>query len=244
MSNTSTTTTQKVYNKPTKVGSSGNDIIKGTRGNEKIYGKAGDDWLYGRPGHDHLFGGSGNDTLEGGIGHDRLNGGPGIDILTGGGGKDTFILAVNHDHRLEDEYDILTDFNSAKDRIVLINGEVRMILSEPGQGWTEDVVVVSGSEAAAISEGLIVYDELSGDMFINENGVESGFGGSGGLFATIIMPVSVGPASNQAPGSAEQGVLLASEGVSFPDGNLVPANTVFGDVVTNTGDFVELPNII
>lgn len=105
MSNTSTTTrVGRVYNKPTKVGSSGDDIIKGTRGNEKIYGKAGDDWLYGRPGNDHLFGGSGDDILEGGIGRDILNGGPGIDILTGGGGKDTFILAVNHDHRLEDEH--------------------------------------------------------------------------------------------------------------------------------------------
>ncbi len=239
MSNTSTTTTQKVYNKPTKVGTNGNDNIKGSRGNEKIFGKSGDDWLLGRPGHDHLFGGTGNDILEGGIGRDRLNGGPGIDILTGGGGKDTFILAVNHDHRLEDEYDIITDFNSAKDRIVLINGDARYILSEPGQGFTEDVVVVRGSEEAAISEGLIVYDELLGDMFINENGVESGFGGSGGLFATIILPVSVGPASNQAPGSAESSVLL----VSFPDDNLVPANSVFGDVGTHTGELVDLENI-
>jgi len=69
-------------------GTSGKDVIVGLGGNDRLSGLAGNDLICGRAGKDTLKGGKGNDKLYGEAGKDTLKGGPGKDVLKGGAGKD------------------------------------------------------------------------------------------------------------------------------------------------------------
>ncbi len=70
------------------IGLGGGDTICGGAGNDKLVGNAGNDKLIGQAGRDRLFGGSGIDRLFGGPQNDFLAGQAGPDILGGGGGSD------------------------------------------------------------------------------------------------------------------------------------------------------------
>jgi Ca2+-binding RTX toxin-like protein len=81
----------------TIVGTTGNDVLRGTpgrdvfvalAGNDVVKGLGGGDLFCGGPGVDRLRGGAGNDTLNGNSGPDRLAGGPGSDTLAGNAGDD------------------------------------------------------------------------------------------------------------------------------------------------------------
>jgi len=61
------------------IGTSGQDILKGTEAAEWIEGLAGNDFLDGRDGNDTLIGGEGDDGLDGGVGADQMTGGTGDD---------------------------------------------------------------------------------------------------------------------------------------------------------------------
>ncbi|WP_167853587.1 calcium-binding protein [Roseovarius aestuariivivens] len=61
------------------LGTSGNDVLKGS-----VIAEA----LLGLNGNDSLLGFAGNDTLNGGEGDDTIDGGPGADLLIGGPGSD------------------------------------------------------------------------------------------------------------------------------------------------------------
>jgi hypothetical protein len=63
----------------TRVGTVGNDEIRGTRRRDVLCGRDGDDTLRGLGGDDILYGDRGADLLIGGPGKDRLFGGPGRD---------------------------------------------------------------------------------------------------------------------------------------------------------------------
>ncbi|WP_343232758.1 calcium-binding protein [Xylella fastidiosa] len=65
----------------TTLGTSGNDILKGTDVRDSLFGGDGDDTLYGGGGNDLLLGGDGDDVLDGGMGSNRLEGGAGNDVL-------------------------------------------------------------------------------------------------------------------------------------------------------------------
>jgi Ca2+-binding RTX toxin-like protein len=71
-----------------RVGTAGNDKLKGTKKKDGILGLGGNDKLSGKKGKDGLCGGKGRDKLKGGPGQDKLKGGPGQDKLNGGPGKD------------------------------------------------------------------------------------------------------------------------------------------------------------
>ena len=72
-----------------RVGTRGNDVLRGKRGDDTLEGRRGDDELYGDWGNDTLDGGQGNDMLDGGWGDDELDGGRGDDELYGDWGNDT-----------------------------------------------------------------------------------------------------------------------------------------------------------
>jgi Ca2+-binding RTX toxin-like protein len=81
----------------TKIGTEGNDVIRGTRradvivtlaGNDRVRGGGGKDKICLGAGNDRGFGGPGNDKLSGGKGRDRLFGQGGNDLLNGGPGRD------------------------------------------------------------------------------------------------------------------------------------------------------------
>ena len=74
--------------------------------------------IWGNDGVNALHGGAGNatDALFGFGGNDRLDGGGGLDLLVGGTGQDSFVFANALDGA---EADIVADFNSADDTILL-----------------------------------------------------------------------------------------------------------------------------
>jgi len=103
------------------VGSSFSDGLFADDSGMVLDGGAGDDLLVGGAGLDVLTGGSGNDTLEGGLG---------LDVLTGGAGADFFNFSR------EDGPDLVTDFVSGVDKIVLDDTFSRAPLGTDGELWT------------------------------------------------------------------------------------------------------------
>lgn len=71
----------------TRIGTAGNDTIRGTDGTDVIHGGGGNDVIDGLGGDDFLCGGDGRDQLNGGSGDDFLDGGPGSDRCRGGTGR-------------------------------------------------------------------------------------------------------------------------------------------------------------
>jgi hypothetical protein len=70
------------------IGSSGDDVLKGTAEPDVVCGFGGNDVLMGFGSADVLLGGGGKDELRGHRGSDRLRGQGGRDELRGGGGPD------------------------------------------------------------------------------------------------------------------------------------------------------------
>ena len=144
--------------------------------------------LIGSRGHDILLGGSGNDLLEGRLGRDRLNGNAGNDTLVGGVGIDTFIFNTNEEFAREDlGTDVITDFNKTHgDQILLDKRTFNAITSDKGDGFSvgSEFEVVDSDAAAAVSDAVVVYNQVNGNLFYNPNGSNNGLG-SGGLFATL-----------------------------------------------------------
>ncbi|MEG3861358.1 DUF192 domain-containing protein [Microcoleus sp. herbarium12] len=118
-------------NSDTLRGLAGNDTIQGLAGNDLIFGDRDNDLLAGNEGADTLSGGQGSDTIYGGEGDDWINGdrgndlligGEGKDILTGGAGDDLFVLEGTWAASNVAQADIITDFGSGNDKIVLTDG--------------------------------------------------------------------------------------------------------------------------
>lgn len=72
----------------TKLGTSGDDTLKGTADQDVLVGLAGDDELVGLGANDILCGGPGSDTMIGGAGNDIMLGGGGSDAMDGQVGDD------------------------------------------------------------------------------------------------------------------------------------------------------------
>ena len=74
--------------KATIVGTSGDDVLRGTPQRDVIWGGPGNDVIYGGLGNDVICGGAGDDLIHGGRGNDLLDGGPGTDRVFGDLGDD------------------------------------------------------------------------------------------------------------------------------------------------------------
>lgn len=85
------------------IGTSHNDIFKGSQFNDAFNGGDGVDTIDGNGGNDRLFGGKGDDIIDGGDGDDFIDGGKGNDLLHGGRGDDIFV------HRQGDGNDSITE---------------------------------------------------------------------------------------------------------------------------------------
>ncbi|TAD88968.1 MAG: hypothetical protein EAZ99_11820 [Alphaproteobacteria bacterium] len=68
---------------------------------------------------DYLVGEAGNDTILGGGGNDTLIGGSGADQLSGGAGADVFIYRSATVSNIPNQIDVISDFDSASDQILL-----------------------------------------------------------------------------------------------------------------------------
>ena len=166
----------------TLVGGLGGDRLLGEDGNDRIEGGLDADLLFGGAGKDLLDGGDGDDRLEGQDGDDELAGGNGADTLVGGNGADTLV-----GHNGTDEmygganadlfvfnkaaqspagatHDVIGDFVSGEDRIVLSDLDADTALA-----GRQALVFSSGTARAhsvwtALSdEGLLLRADVNGD---------------------------------------------------------------------------------
>ncbi|WP_293124628.1 DUF192 domain-containing protein [Microcoleus sp. bin38.metabat.b11b12b14.051] len=103
-------------------GLAGNDLIFGDRDNDLLAGNEGADTLSGGQGSDTIYGGEGDDWINGDRGNDLLIGGEGKDILTGGAGDDLFVVESTRAASTVAQADVITDFGSGNDKIVLTDG--------------------------------------------------------------------------------------------------------------------------
>ncbi|MGB3199920.1 MAG: hypothetical protein WBA99_03405, partial [Nodosilinea sp.] len=141
------------------------DTIFGDAGNNYLDGGAGNDTLQGFDGNDTLLGGLGNDVMDGGSGNDTLIGGAGIDTLTGGSGRDRFTFTSP-----QDGVDVITDFTTAEDLIVLSAAGFGGQLVANGTLAADALHL--GSSATA-SGHRVIYDGSSGALFFDPDGTGS-----------------------------------------------------------------------
>ncbi|QHG18893.1 choice-of-anchor D domain-containing protein [Nostoc sp. ATCC 53789] len=143
------------------------------------------DVINGQGGNDTINGNSGNDLLRGGAGDDLLIGGIGNDILIGGSGADAFVYNTNAAFTSATVgIDTIADFNhSDGDKIVLDKTTFSAITSIVGKGFSNasDFQITS---LGAVSNAVIVYDSMTGQLLYNQNGSAAGFG-TGGQFAQL-----------------------------------------------------------
>lgn len=125
------------------------------------------------------------DTLIGGKNKDILDGGDGNDILVGGAETDRFLYStISKFSSTAVGIDTIKDF--AQDKIVLDKTTFAALKSGVGDGFSvvNEFAVVNSDAAAATSNALITYNQGTGHLFYNENGVAAGFG-TGAQFASL-----------------------------------------------------------
>ncbi len=130
-------------------GSDGNDVLYGLRGNDTLLGGLGDDRLVGGAGEDSLTGDDGNDTLIGGSGVDTLDGGDGDDFLDGNKGSDSLIGGDGND---------TLDGGSLNDTLVGGNGnDTYLFTGRFGQDSVTDTVGTDVLDFGTIKNDLTIH---------------------------------------------------------------------------------------
>ncbi len=148
-----------------------------------------DDVINGQGGKDSLDGLSGNDLLRGGTENDILNGGAGDDIVVGGLGQDYFVFDSGKNFVASDlGIDTITDFEVGTDKIVLGSKTFKKLKSTIGSQLTakDDFAIINERNNSSVGSlpAKVVYNQATGELFYNENGIGAGLGG-GGKFASL-----------------------------------------------------------
>ncbi|MDZ8082174.1 MAG: putative Ig domain-containing protein [Nostoc sp. DcaGUA01] len=147
----------------------GSSAINGTGNsvNNILTGNTGANILSGEDGNDSLFGDAGIDTLLGGAGDDVLTGGIGKDVLTGGTGRDSLYLTGTR----AGGFDTITDFTVGDDTIFISKAEFG--LSQSVNTTLDSSIFRLGTIATAAGDRFI-YDQTTGNLFFDKDGVGSG----------------------------------------------------------------------
>jgi len=168
-------------------GGDGHDAIAGNAAANDLRGGRGNDTLQGFDGDDELRGDRGADVLNGGLGNDLLVGGAANDRLTGGEGSDSFQFASNREFSTAAlGVDLITDFVSGIDKILLSRTTFSALLSQIGAGFSlaGEFAQVANNSLVGTSSALIVFSQASNNLYYNANGAQAGLG-SGGWFASL-----------------------------------------------------------
>jgi Ca2+-binding RTX toxin-like protein len=83
--------------KATKVGGSGDDVLRGGGGTDVIVARAGNDQVFTGEGQDIVCAGEGDDLVDGGGGEDKITGSSGNDTLEGSRGTDRILSGDGDD---------------------------------------------------------------------------------------------------------------------------------------------------
>ena len=157
----------------TFTGGSGDDTITGTDAADNLTGGSGNDTINGGAGNEAAMnGGAGNDTLNGGAGNDVMDGGTGNDTVNGGAGNDTITYT--------DGVDTITT----------------------GAG-TDTIHVTTAANSAFATDRVIVTDFDAGTSSTQVDDIEldlSEMNALDGIFATAVVNLSLGNATNLASG--------------------------------------------
>ncbi|NEO35933.1 MAG: hypothetical protein F6J90_06170 [Moorea sp. SIOASIH] len=166
---------------------SGNNFFSGGEDDDILLGGIGNDTLDGGEGNDIIAGLSGDDSISGGLGDDTLTGGgiflfkegssttikvsdtSGIDTLSGGEGADRLVLGgksqffrettvIQYDEAGNDDYALITDFNTAEDVIQLGGSKSDYRLGSSPIGLPSGTGIFLGNELTAIVQGSSELD--------------------------------------------------------------------------------------
>jgi serralysin len=140
-------------------------------------------------GADSLDGASGNDTLSAGNGNDSIQGGVGTDSLTGGAGLDKFYFgsgaALTSVIATQLGIDTVTDFVAGTDKLYLSSATFGLVAGAVAANQFASVALDTNVNAAAATGVKLIYSRGSGRLYLDTNGVTSGFGTNGGQFALL-----------------------------------------------------------
>jgi Ca2+-binding RTX toxin-like protein len=140
-------------------------------------------------GADSLDGAGGNDTLSAGNGNDSLQGGAGTDSLTGGAGLDKFYFgsgaALTSAIGTQFGIDTITDFVVGTDKLYFSSTTFGLAAGAVAAGQFASVAQDTNVNAAATTGVKFIYSRGSGRLYLDNNGVTSGFGTNGGQFALL-----------------------------------------------------------
>lgn len=146
--------------KDSQLGTGLADIMHGNDSDNLLKSFDGNDTVYGFHGDDRIKGGDGDDVIHGGFGDDKLLGGNGNDLLSGGAGEDSFFFKQN---AVLDNHDVITDFESGFDKIVL-----RMLTLESAESNNNHLTLTfeSGDQITILNHSI---EDLSIDDFRLQN---------------------------------------------------------------------------
>ncbi|MBR8830569.1 MAG: hypothetical protein N5P05_003902 [Chroococcopsis gigantea SAG 12.99] len=128
----------------------------------------------GSGGDNLIVGNSQNNLLDGAGGEDTLIGGAGNDTLIGGSGSNSFVFNSNTKYRQIDlGRDIITDFSSSDDQIILSKNTFTALKSVLGNGLSNvnDFAIVNSDSAVKDSSAIIIYNKANGNLYYNEDGL-------------------------------------------------------------------------
>lgn len=149
-------------------------VLTGSAGRDGR-GNGADNSIIGNSGGNLLSGGAGNDIVDGGAGNDLVYGHQGSDTLIGGVGRDRFLFNVAPG---SSNVDAILDFSPADDTINL----AAYIFTRAGPRGTLSEAALHLGTAAADASDRIVYDQASGRIFYDRDGIG---GAEEVLFATV-----------------------------------------------------------
>jgi Ca2+-binding RTX toxin-like protein len=140
-------------------------------------------------GADSLDGAGGNDTISAGNGNDIIQGGIGTDSLTGGAGLDKFYFgsgaALTGAIGTQFGIDTVTDFVVGTDKLYFSSTTFGLAAGAVAANQFASVAQDSNVNAAAATGVKFIYSRGSGRLYLDTNGVTSGFGTNGGQFALL-----------------------------------------------------------
>lgn len=144
---------------------------------ENLRGSQYDDVLTGNANANRIEGHTGNDSLVGGDGNDSLGGGLGNDTLTGGAGVDRFMFGSTLN--ASSNADLLTDFTSATDKIVL-STEIFAAFSASGTFTVANLRSGAGVTVAEDADDFLIYNTTTNQLYYDADG-------SGTTFAPVYF---------------------------------------------------------